>query len=131
VKYGGLANLGWQFAVNRINGVGGEFLYGFNFQSHPGGWFCTVPHWFAVLLSMIFAVVPWLHWSKNFSLRTLLIVTTLIAAVLGLIVYAVGNNSPEGATGTPIWHILFQVFGQANVHALTHCRLDPHMLCSA
>jgi hypothetical protein len=88
MKYGGTASAGWQISMNRISARGGEFLYGFNLQSHPGGWFCTVPHWFALLLSMIFAAVPWIHWSRRYSLRTLLIATTLVAVGLGLSVLA-------------------------------------------
>ena len=34
------------------------------------------------------AAAPWIRWSRRFSLRTLLIATTLVAVVLGLIVYA-------------------------------------------
>ena len=45
-----------------------------------------VPHWFLVLITFMSAVAPWIHWSKSFSLRTLLFSTTLIAVVLGLIV---------------------------------------------
>jgi hypothetical protein len=45
------------------------------------------PHWFVTLLPCVLAVVPWIP--KRFTLRTLLIATTLVAAVLGLIVYAV------------------------------------------
>ena len=48
------------------------------------------PHWFLVLMSAIAAVCLWIRWPKRFSLRTLLIVTTLVGAVLGLIVWAVG-----------------------------------------
>ena len=51
----------------------------------------AVPHWFVVLLSAALAVVPWIPSLKNlnwrFSLRTLLIATTLVAVVLGLIVW--------------------------------------------
>ena len=48
-----------------------------------------VPHWFLILLSALLAYVPWLRfWSTRFSLRTLLIVTTLIAVGLGLIAWA-------------------------------------------
>jgi hypothetical protein len=42
--------------------------------------------WVPVLLSVVFAAVPWLRW--KFSLRTLLITTTLIAVLLGLVVWA-------------------------------------------
>jgi hypothetical protein len=43
------------------------------------------PHWFAVMLSCAFAMLPWA--CSRFSLRTLLIATTLVAVVLGLIVW--------------------------------------------
>jgi hypothetical protein len=46
------------------------------------------PHWFPVFVAGAFAVVPWIHWTKRFSLRTLLIATTLIAVVLGLVVWS-------------------------------------------
>ena len=45
-----------------------------------------VPDWFLMLISIAFAAVSWLPW--RFSLCTLLIATTLVALVLGLIVYA-------------------------------------------
>lgn len=47
-----------------------------------------VPYWGIVLTSGVLAAAPWIWWSRRFSLRTLLIATTLIAVVLGLIVYA-------------------------------------------
>src|SRR4051794_10853605 len=47
---------------------------------------CKVPHWFAVVLFTILATLPWVRW--RFTLRTLLIATTLVAVVLGLVVYA-------------------------------------------
>jgi hypothetical protein len=48
----------------------------------------VMPYWTLTLLAAILAAVPWLPWSKRFSLRTLLIVTTLIAVALGLIVWS-------------------------------------------
>jgi hypothetical protein len=48
----------------------------------------TVPHWTLVLLFGILAAGPWLRWPRRFSLGTLLIGTTLVAAVLGLIMWA-------------------------------------------
>ena len=42
-----------------------------------------IPHWFAVLLTATIGAVAWPNWSRRFTLRTLLIVTTLIAVVLG------------------------------------------------
>ena len=54
-----------------------------------GGGVVALPYWFAVLLAVTLAVAPWvrqLNW--RFSVRTLLITTTLVAVVLGLSVYA-------------------------------------------
>jgi hypothetical protein len=45
--------------------------------------------WQPMAGAIAFALVPWLRW--RFSLRTLLIATTLIAIVLGVIAYAVGS----------------------------------------
>jgi hypothetical protein len=45
----------------------------------------TAPHWFVAVLFVILAAIPWIRW--RFSLRTLLIATTMIAVVLGLIVW--------------------------------------------
>jgi hypothetical protein len=50
-----------------------------------------VPLWSLVLVMGATATLPWIPWSNRFSLRTLLIAMTLVAAVLGLIVYAAGN----------------------------------------
>jgi hypothetical protein len=45
----------------------------------------TVPDWFFVMISALCAAAPWFRW--RFSLRTLLIATTLVAVVLGIIVW--------------------------------------------
>jgi hypothetical protein len=50
-------------------------------------WGIGFPNWFILLFTAVFAAVPWLPWwSKRFSLRTLLITTTLVAVVLGTVV---------------------------------------------
>ena len=46
-----------------------------------------VPHWFIAALSVICAAALWPNWSRRFSLRTLLIATTLIAVVLATAVF--------------------------------------------
>jgi hypothetical protein len=48
-----------------------------------------LPFWFVVAATWICAIIPSIRWSTRFSLRTLLIVTTLVAAILGAIVWAV------------------------------------------
>ncbi len=49
-----------------------------------------MPYWCGVLLSASFATVPWKRQLRfRFTTRTLLIATTLVAVVLGLIVWLV------------------------------------------
>jgi len=47
-----------------------------------------LPYWLLTLPLVTLAAAPWLRW--RFSLRNLLIATTLVAVVLGLAVYAAG-----------------------------------------
>ena len=59
-----------------------------NSKTSPSGLTCfriKTPHWFLFFLLISLASLPWLRW--RFSLRTLLIATTLVAVVLGLVVY--------------------------------------------
>jgi len=49
-------------------------------------WGIRLPHWFLVLLTSTLATLPWLR--SRFSVRTLLIATTLVAVVLGVVVAA-------------------------------------------
>jgi hypothetical protein len=46
----------------------------------------VLPYWLISLSVGAIATLPWLRWPQRFSLRTLLIATTLVAVVLGLIV---------------------------------------------
>jgi hypothetical protein len=62
-----------------------EIGLGFGGTIYHEGFFLTVPCWFPVVLSAVLVVVPWIKW--RFTVRTLLIATTLVAVVLGLIVY--------------------------------------------
>ena len=62
-------------------------VLGYNFRrGYPQTDF-NVPYW---IPAIIFAAAPaalWIPWSKRFSLRTVLIATTLVAVVLGLIAW--------------------------------------------
>jgi hypothetical protein len=51
-----------------------------------GGGEILVPFWVPTLICAVVAAVPWIPCSKRFGLRTLLIATTLVAVVLGVIV---------------------------------------------
>jgi hypothetical protein len=46
----------------------------------------SLPFWLATLLLLALGSLPWFSW--HFSLRTMLVVTTLVAFVLGFIVWA-------------------------------------------
>ena len=59
------------------------FYYG---TPTPGLTCVTLPYWFIVLVTAATAISPWLPWSKRFSLRTLLIATTLVAVGMGIVV---------------------------------------------
>jgi hypothetical protein len=48
-----------------------------------------MPFWVWLLLPTAASASPWIPWSSRFSVRTLLIATTLVAVVLGAIVYVV------------------------------------------
>jgi hypothetical protein len=51
----------------------------------------SVPAWFVTLLFSVLATVPWIYGlTRQFSLRTLLITTTLIAIMLWLVVWSTG-----------------------------------------
>jgi hypothetical protein len=70
----------WSFDQLEPNGV--RKLFGqFGIQKST----LFVPSWFLVVFAATLATLPWIH--CRFSLRTLLIATTLVAVVLGLIVW--------------------------------------------
>jgi hypothetical protein len=61
-------------------------LLGFRWIIHQNQREIEAPIWVPVLFAAILAVAPWVRWSSRFSLRTLLIATTLIAVGLGMVV---------------------------------------------
>jgi hypothetical protein len=58
--------------------------WGFGLVNDSRNYVYVTPHWFSVLMAVIVAATPWMP--RRFSLRTLLIATTLIAVGLGVIV---------------------------------------------
>src|SRR5262245_38425110 len=72
----------WMF----INMGAVESDQGFYWEFFPGLRQLLFPIWLPVAVSLVATVVPWIRASRRFSLRTLLIATTLIAVVLGLVV---------------------------------------------
>jgi hypothetical protein len=47
-----------------------------------------IPDWLVLAIFIALGTAPWIPWSKRFTLRTLLIATTLVAVVLGLVMWA-------------------------------------------
>ena len=69
------------------NGSLPKTVFGFGIGPGPMGQWLVVPHWFFATLAAGLAALPWFQQKWKFSLRTLLIATTLVAVVLGLIVW--------------------------------------------
>jgi hypothetical protein len=63
-------------------------ILGFAYDSEPDRFSIHVPFWFLALALTAVAAAPWIRWSRRFTLRTLLIATTLVAVALGLAVLA-------------------------------------------
>jgi hypothetical protein len=66
-------------------------ILGFLYDPEVDRFSVHVPFWFLALTLAAVAAAPWIRWSRRFTLRTLLIATTLVALVLGLAVYAAGK----------------------------------------
>jgi hypothetical protein len=81
------------FLRTRSTQVSSEFVSSINRPANRWGYgsandlgIYVTPHWFWVLIAGSIAVAPWISWSRRFSLRTLLIATTLVAVGLGIVV---------------------------------------------
>jgi hypothetical protein len=63
-------------------------IAGFGLHTDQSKIMVLIPDWFLVFACIGFAALAWLrHLPSRFSLRALLIATTLVAVVLGLIVW--------------------------------------------
>ena len=89
---------GWGVSSRRIDGPPSlelvntplsNFGLGFAGSWDRYGVVAILPIWFPIMLASIVAVAPWPRLSWRFSLRTLLIATTLFAVALGLVCYTV------------------------------------------
>jgi hypothetical protein len=58
------------------------------FGWHDDGLIIIPSNLLPIIIALACCFYPWVYWSKRFSLRTLLIATTLVAVVLGLVVWA-------------------------------------------
>jgi hypothetical protein len=62
-------------------------LLGFGWETKNGSSTVVLPYWCLVLFASALVTAWWIPWTGSFSLRTLLIATSLIAVGLGAIVY--------------------------------------------
>jgi hypothetical protein len=65
-------------------------FFGFGWQNTPNRTTVFAPYWFPILLCIVLASLaasPEIQWTRRFSLRTLLVVTTLVAVLLGSLTY--------------------------------------------
>jgi hypothetical protein len=60
--------------------------WSFGKRSFPGltSYYVAVPYWFPVVFLGTMAAAPWIRWSHRFRMRTLLIITAIIAVMLAL-----------------------------------------------
>jgi hypothetical protein len=79
----------WEYSSQQASPVPiqHESKLGFGTVQLMVGTLHAVPHWFCVLLLGTLVAVPWIPIQRRFTLRTLLIATTLVAVVLGLIMW--------------------------------------------
>jgi hypothetical protein len=70
----------------QIDGLPYPMTLGFAWYSGEWMQYGFLPHWFLSLTITLLAGIVWVPFKSRFSLRTLLVVTTLVAVVLGLVV---------------------------------------------
>jgi hypothetical protein len=68
--------------LSAVLGIGGPSV------RPSAAWLGSVPYWSVVCVAATLTIAIWIPWSNRFSLRTLLLTTTLVAILLGTVVYA-------------------------------------------
>ncbi len=77
----------WQYESRAPDPLRHTWYWNLDRASRFGWWLdITFPLCVPVLLTAALPAALWIRWSRRFSLRTLLIATTLVAVVLGLAV---------------------------------------------
>jgi hypothetical protein len=66
-------------------------LLHFDFDT-TGGLYVRTPIWLLAALAGSFALCPWVMHCHRFSLRTLLIVTTIVAILMGVIAWSIAQH---------------------------------------
>jgi hypothetical protein len=80
----------WQFRSERRPQPQETWRPGYyTYRGNDGGMQLRLPYWFLVGATSAISTLPWITIRWRFSLRTLLIAMTLVAVVLGAVVWAV------------------------------------------
>jgi hypothetical protein len=94
----------WLPVGTMSDGIGPWF-----FGTSREGILVIAPHRLPIAVLALFAAIPWIPCSNRFTLRTLLIATTVVAVVLGLEVYF-STKTPEPSeppttppNNNPLW----------------------------
>jgi hypothetical protein len=80
------SEVGWEYWRLEVRDGLTENMFDWTFLANPKRIRIRIPNLLLIFLSAALASLPWIRW--RFSLRTLLIATTLVAVVLGMIVWA-------------------------------------------
>jgi hypothetical protein len=75
-------------------------MAGVSVHTWDRGWTAMVSYGWVLIITGLAALSPWTSLARRFSLRTLLIATTLVAVVLGLIVWLVDSLQCESIFAT-------------------------------
>jgi hypothetical protein len=82
----------WEWLVEP-NRQSAKLLPWFEVSTRSAAFEIYAPDWLVAILTISLAVLPWIRQlSWRFSLRTLLIATTLVAVMLGLLAYAASHS---------------------------------------
>jgi hypothetical protein len=66
-------------------------IRGFSLFSNDSEVCLRLPYRFPLLVMVLFAIAPWIYWSTRFGLKTLVLITTAVALVLGVLMYSPEN----------------------------------------
>jgi hypothetical protein len=87
----------WHFENNKIAEIAamvdslddvGFVVRGVGLKLNRDEVYVAVPYWSLVLIASFRSYASWFHWPKRFSLRTLLVGMTVVALLLGALIYA-------------------------------------------
>jgi hypothetical protein len=81
----------WRGDIIQSDGTPVPTARGFRWQYKPTALEVTAPHRVLVLFPIALGCIPWISWSRQFTIRTLLVGATLVAIVLAVIVWSPGK----------------------------------------